>query len=77
MGDTTLTVEQMPSHTHTASYGGAYDVQGNNLRVSRNLATNTGATGGSQPHTHTLSGASGETNGLPPYYALAYIMRTS
>ena len=77
VGDTTLTVEQMPSHTHTASYGGAYDVQGNNLRVSRNLATNTGATGGSQPHTHTLSGASGETNGLPPYYALAYIMRTS
>ena len=77
VGDTTLTVEQMPSHTHTASYGGLYDVQGNNLRVSRNLATNTGATGGSQPHTHTLSGASGETNGLPPYYALAYIMRTS
>lgn len=77
VGDTTLTVEQMPSHTHTASYGGVYDVQGNNLRVSRNLATNTGATGGSQPHTHTLSGASGETNGLPPYYALAYIMRTS
>ena len=77
VGETTLTVEQMPSHTHTASYGGVYDVQGNNLRVSRNLATNTGATGGSQPHTHTLSGASGETNGLPPYYALAYIMRTS
>ena len=33
------------------------------------------AVGGSQPHTHNLDGASGEANGLPPYYALAYIMR--
>ena len=35
------------------------------------------AVGGSQPHTHNLDGASGEANGLPPYYALAYIMRTA
>lgn len=33
------------------------------------------AVGGSQPHTHNLDGASGEANGLPPYYVLAYIMR--
>ena len=32
-------------------------------------------TGGSQPHTHTLSGASGASDSLPPYYALALIMR--
>ena len=31
--------------------------------------------GGSQPHTHTLDGASGEANGLPPYYVLSYVMR--
>ena len=75
VGDTTLTVAQMPSHTHTANYGGTHKVQGNNLIVARNFETNTGATGGSQSHTHTLDGASGEANGLPPYYALAYIMR--
>ena len=33
------------------------------------------AVGGSQPHTHNLDGASGEANGLPPYYVLTYIMR--
>ncbi len=75
VGATTLTVEQMPSHRHTANYGGAYQVQGNDLIVARNLQTNTGATGGSQSHTHTLDGASGEASSLPPYYALAYIMR--
>lgn len=37
----------------------------------------TSTVGGSQPHTHTLSGASGEVNSLPPYYALSYIMRTA
>ena len=39
--------------------------------------TSTQSTGGSQPHTHDLTGASGEADSLPPYYALAYIMRTS
>ncbi len=34
-----------------------------------------GYAGGSQPHTHTLSGASGSASSLPPYYALALIMR--
>lgn len=30
---------------------------------------------GAHHHTHTLDGASGEANNLPPYYALSYIMR--
>lgn len=34
-----------------------------------------GYAGGSQPHTHAWTGASGEANGLPPYYALSFIMR--
>ena len=37
----------------------------------------TDAAGGSQAHTHSLSGSSGSANSLPPYYALAYIMRLS
>ncbi len=32
-------------------------------------------TGGSQPHTHSLSGDTGEASSLPPYYAFAFIMR--
>ena len=35
----------------------------------------TSTVGGSQPHTHALSGLSGDTESLPPYYALALIMR--
>ena len=33
--------------------------------------------GGSPPHTHALSGESDSANSLPPYYALAMIMRIS
>ena len=37
---------------------------------------NTGSTGGSQPHSHSLTGAkSGSANSLPPYYAGHYVIR--
>ena len=35
----------------------------------------TSTVGGSQPHTHALSESSGDAESLPPYYALALIMR--
>ena len=77
VGATTLTVNQTPNHAHTYSKV-AYNV-GNNIEYgSGGMGWNdqqTGATGGSQPHTHSLSGASGAASGLPPYYTLAYIMR--
>ena len=76
VGATTLSVEQIASHTHPVSCGGQHVVQGNNLPVSRNLNTDTGATGGSQAHTHSLSGAkSGSASSLPPYYAGHYVIR--
>ena len=37
--------------------------------------TSTQSTGGSQPHSHDLTGASEEASSLPPYYALSFIMR--
>lgn len=79
VGETTLTEAQIPKHTHTtphanASTGSGGYVGGGNVTLINWL---TGPTGSSQPHTHTLDGASGEANGLPPYYALAYIMRTA
>ena len=45
------------------------------LNVGTASFNNTESAGGSQPHSHDLTGASGEANGLPPYYTLAYIMR--
>lgn len=81
VGETTLTIEQLASHKHTAmtavpqnQVNGSYLTDGpGNYLGARGAATLT--TGSSQPHTHSLSGASGEASDLPPYYALAYIMR--
>ena len=78
VGSTTLTVEQLASHGHGINIPTEYNGEGTRYRQWVNTKSgNTSATGGSQPHTHDLTGASGEANGLPPYYALAYIMRTA
>ena len=78
VGETTLTEAQVAKHRHSMSMGDGNNFT--NIRVQARdnpeRGTNyTGYTGGSQPHTHTLDGASGEASSLPPYYALAYIMR--
>ncbi len=74
---TTLTTAQMPSHTHGVEHwtqeGGGnssllYFESGSSWRGFA-----TGATGGSGSHAHPLA-LSPHTN-LPPYYALAYIMK--
>ena len=58
-GATTLTVNQMPSHTHSISafwrYMGSTDYYGSaiNNRVNEGVTVN--ATGGSQAHAHSLS----------------------
>ena len=81
VGQTTLSVEQLASHTHkyTIGNGGAWEASGASYRESteNRIQISTTSTGGSQSHTHTLDGESGEASSLPPYYALAYIMRTS
>lgn len=78
VGATTLSVEQLASHRHdiktfpgrigAANPQQVWEATGDTIRMTEN-------TGGSQPHTHTLDGASGEANNLPPYYALSFIMR--
>ena len=65
----------MPSHSHSfdkGTYGNIAEAKG-----SANSGKQwTDATGSSQAHTHSLSGAeSGSASNLPPYYALSYIMR--
>ena len=78
VGDTTLSVEQMPRHTHGQAY--SYG-EGTESHSRRNFMLENGGqrpapyTGGSKSHTHALDGASGGASSLPPYYALAYIMR--
>ena len=76
VGATTLTAEQMPSHSHSTT-SGTTNAAGGSQRSEVAGQRQTGAAGGSQPHTHTLDGASGEASSLPPYYALSYIMRTA
>jgi hypothetical protein len=66
-GAHTLTIAQMPSHTHSGQQAGGPRADGDNQKIVGSGST-TGATGGSGSHTHTGS--------LPPYYALAYIMKT-
>lgn len=76
VGETTLTVEQLASHEHGITVVTGYNGAGVGYRIWQGTAGgNTESTGGSQPHSHTLSGASEEASSLPPYYTLAYIMR--
>lgn len=76
----TLTVAQMPSHSHTIAIstrkpseatGGNGVLQGVLGTISEYKASD--GAGGSQAHTHGASSA--VASSLPPYYALAYIMK--
>lgn len=69
------------AHTHdvTVPASGQFDVQGNDLDVpTANNGTYTTSSAGSHSHTVTVdsTGSSGINANLPPYYALAFIMRT-
>lgn len=77
VGSTTLTEAQLASHKHSYSKAttGRLYTGGGAGPLDKLVTDQTGETGGSQPHTHTLSGASGSASSLPPYYALALIMR--
>ena len=77
VGETTLTEAQLASHAHpgtvitgSGSGGGVPGTSGTAYYLGPLKNT-----GGSQPHTHTLSGASGEAKILPPYYALSFVIR--
>lgn len=76
-GATTLTVDQMPSHTHSAPLRIATWAEGSGRYFSSNGSQGpvyTGATGGGQSHSHSLSG-SATVSTLPPYYAKCYIQK--
>ena len=82
-GATTLTTDQIPSHTH--DYDSGYTTSGGSSLNHSSKKSSTyavGATGGGQSHahtlnahTHTLNSHTHTVDALPPYYALCYIMK--
>ena len=83
-GSTTLTVNQIPSHTHSGipTINPNYSMQGGGTDVNYHIlnsttrATSTYATGGGQGHTHTM-GNTGSSSNLPPYLAVYMWKRTA
>lgn len=74
-GATTLTVDQMPSHTHSVSaINRGTERLGPGESFGSVSTITTSATGGSQSHSHSLSG-SATVSTLPPYYAKCYIQK--
>ena len=84
VGETTLTEAQMPSHAHLPSNRATFITEGGSGEAQINASPQykaysickwTDTTGKSASHTHSLSETSGAADSLPPYYALALIMR--
>ena len=80
MGQTTLSVTQMPSHKHDLQWAqtnlGAEGLIGGAAPALRGQFI--ANTGGSESHTHSFTNAtSNSANNLPLYYALSLIMRVA
>ena len=80
VGATTLAVNQLAVHRHDIRSNGNRSQPGNYPLKNDQYNSNWGNSwcsdvGGSQPHTHSLTASTEATGSLPPYYALAYIMR--
>lgn len=63
IGATTLSVAQIPSHTHTYAYPIFADIASSNPQAAISTTTaTTGATGGGGSHTHSLGSATAVIN---------------
>lgn len=78
VGSTTLTLSQIPPHSHqvNARYAdlvtSRFGIQGGDSNPV-DLFVDSSSVGGGQSHTHSFTGTAQENR--PPYYALAYIMK--
>lgn len=87
VGATTLSINQMPSHMHSLpiyNSGNGLKKRGLSTIDIDNTFKESNYTGGSQSHTHSISGtgtisgtSSATVDTIPSYYALAYIMKIS
>lgn len=80
-GSTTLTIDQIPAHSHTTfkKIGGVYAAGTNRGGVDTNNTQSTGTTGGGKGHTHTLSNHTHSLNSHThaiPYMAVFVWKRT-
>jgi len=78
---TATSVVTDPGHLHTftnysISNGGATTPVIGSSNVTATVSTNSAVTGISVATTNSTEGSSGTNQNLPPYYALAYIMKT-
>ena len=78
-GFSTLSINEMPIHAHTfvAAQTGANGpyLYGDNSQLINDTTLTTNAAGGSYGHAHSIDMTSAQASNLPPYYALAYIMK--
>ncbi len=76
VGNTALTVNQMPRHSHSAinySVGAPEYLLGGTIGMPFRYGS--AYAGGGQAHNHTLGGLTESKSTLPPYYALAFIIK--
>lgn len=77
VGGTTLDGGQLAEHRHSgvlqtrAGAGNGWGYQNGTVAIPGGM----GAVGSSLPHIHSLAVSTGTANNLPPYYALAFVMR--
>jgi len=74
----TLTVDEIPSHTHTVPTAGNALTGGGASRISSGGGNTqeTSSTGGGSAHTHNISGGNhSHTVDYPAYFAVAFIQR--
>jgi microcystin-dependent protein len=77
-GATTLTTDQIASHTHSGAAMGAMTSMEQSMQAASAGSMTTGSTGGGQSHDHTLSANfSGSANSvLQPTLVMNYIIKT-
>ncbi len=75
--ETTLTVAQLASHNHTyyRPYTALVNADTNGTHYADLTQSVSDRAGGNASHTHTILIGSASSSSLPPYYALAYIIK--
>lgn len=83
VGNHTLTINEIPSHSHTyeknGTQGSAYQTATIGMAVAEYSSStpNTGSAGGGQGHNHGFTGQAATINNMPPYLVVNVWKRTA